>query len=193
MSTSPEFPRLPPLSIRLGARVIPLPTLVSLVIVWVLLFGELSVATVLSGLLAGLAITLLLPLPPLDSGFRVHPIATAVFLAHFAKDMVVASARVVAQAFAFGRLPRSSIIAVPLRTRSDLLLTFTAICVTVIPGSVVVDVRSGTHTLFVHVLGARAGDVEQARRDIFALEERIVRAFGPRREINLVESAGSVS
>ncbi|TDQ49976.1 Na+/H+ antiporter subunit E [Actinorugispora endophytica] len=193
MSTSPSAPDLPPLSVRVGRRVVQLPALLALTIVWVLLFGELSVDTVVSGLLVGLAVTLVFPLPPLDSGFRLHPVGTAVFLFRFVVDMVLASARVVTQAFAFGRPLHSSIIAVPLRTRSDLLFTFTAICVSVIPGSVIVEVRSGTFTLFAHVLGAGADDVEQARRDLLALEERIVRAFGKRTEIERLESSGSLS
>ncbi|WP_285758677.1 Na+/H+ antiporter subunit E [Nocardiopsis ansamitocini] len=181
------------MSVRIGQRVIQLPTLAGLLIAWVLLFGELSVNTVVSGLLVGLLVMLVFPLPPLDSGFRIHPRATLFFLVRFVVDMAQATVRVLATAFSFGRIPHSSVIAVPLRTQSDLLFTLTAVCVSVIPGSVIVEVRSATHTLFVHVLGAGAEDVEQARADVLRLEERVVRAFGSRGEIERLASTGGTS
>ncbi|GAA3978901.1 Na+/H+ antiporter subunit E [Thermobifida alba] len=189
MSSPPVRPERSPLDIRIGRRLINLPTLLALTIVWALLFGDLSLTTVLGGVLVGLATMLVFPLPSVALGMRLHPIGLVVFLWHFVVDLVLSSARVVAQSFA-RRPPRSSILAIPLRTRSDLLLTITAVCVSVIPGSVIVEVRSGTFTLFVHMLGTDVDDAEQARRDVFALEERVARAFGTREEIERVEAGG---
>jgi len=176
-------------NVRIGQRIVNLPTLLLLTVVWTMLFGSLSPTTVLGGLLVGLATMLVFPLPPVTWGVRLHPIGLAVFLGHFVVDLVVASARVVAQSFA-RRPPRSSVLAIPLRTRSDLLLTITAVCVSVIPGSVIVEVRSGTFTLFVHMLGTDVDGIEEARRSVFALEERVVRAFGTRAEIERLETGG---
>ncbi|MEY9213925.1 Na+/H+ antiporter subunit E [Thermobifida halotolerans] len=190
MTSPPVVPDRPPWNLRIGRRVVNLPMLALLTAVWVLLFGDLSPNTVAGGLLVGLVTMLVFPLPPVAWGARLRPAAFAVFLGRFAVDLVLATARVVAQTLAFGRPPRSSVIAVPLRTRSDLLFTLTAVCVSVIPGSVIVEVRSGTFTLFVHMLGADAEDTEEARRNVLALEERVVRAFGTRSEIERMAEGG---
>ena len=154
-----------PRTLRGTAAAVAASTLLTLTVVWMLLFGELSLTMALGGVLVGTLIMLVFPLPTVSLGLRLHPVGLAVFLGHFIVDLVVSSARVVAQSFA-RRPPRSSILAIPLRTRSDLLLTITAICVSVIPGSVIVEVRSGTFTLFVHMLGT---DVDAA--DLLAIVE----------------------
>lgn len=189
MTPPSVIPKRSPLDLRIGRRIINLPTLLTMTVVWMLLFGELSLTMALGGVLVGTLIMLVFPLPTVSLGLRLHPVGLAVFLGHFIVDLVVSSARVVAQSFA-RRPPRSSILAIPLRTRSDLLLTITAICVSVIPGSVIVEVRSGTFTLFVHMLGTDVDAAEDARRKVFALEERVARAFGTREEIERVEAGG---
>ncbi|GAB3207328.1 Na+/H+ antiporter subunit E [Marinactinospora thermotolerans] len=186
--TRPDVQRRPPLAFRLGRVYVQVPSLIAMTVVWALLFGELSVGVVLSGLLVSLAIVLIFPLPPVDPGLRLRPWPFLVFLGRFATDLITASVKVVGQAFAFGRLPRSSVIGVPLRSRSDLLLTMTAVTLSVIPGSVIVEVRYATSTLFVHVLGAAdPAAAEAARRDVWALEERITRAFGTREDLARLE------
>ncbi|MDA8372414.1 MAG: Na+/H+ antiporter subunit E [Nocardiopsaceae bacterium] len=191
--TPPTDTDRPLMSIQVKRRTIRLHALLVLAAAWVVLFGELSVATVLSGLLVGLAVMLVFPLPPLGVGLRLRPWPTLTFFARFAADLVVSSARVVAQAFALGRMPHSSVVAVPLRSRSDLVLTLTAVTVSVIPGSVIVDVRYATSTLFVHLLGVEADAVEPARRNVLSLERRLARAFGSREDIERVEQAGGAT
>ncbi|GAA3735562.1 multicomponent Na+:H+ antiporter subunit E [Spinactinospora alkalitolerans] len=186
--TRPTEP--PPLNLRLGRRRIQVAPVLGMIVAWVLLFGELSVGTVLSGLCVGVVVMVVFPMPLLDTGLRLHPWPAAVFLVRFGYDLVTAAMRVAALAFAFGRTPRSSVIAVPLRTESDLLLTATAIVVSVIPGSVIVEVGYASSTLFVHALGAQDADAAQAaREDVLRLEERITRAFGTRADIRLLEES----
>jgi multicomponent Na+:H+ antiporter subunit E len=48
-----------------------------LTFVWILLWGNISAANILSGLAVALVITYLLPLPPVPVEGRVHPIALA--------------------------------------------------------------------------------------------------------------------
>jgi multicomponent Na+:H+ antiporter subunit E len=71
------------------------------------------------------------------------------------------------------------VIEVDLQTSSDFVLTVVAEMVSLVPGSLVVEARRSTHTLFLHVLDARdQRGVQKMRRQVFALEGRIVRAFG---------------
>ena len=77
------------------------------------------------------------------------------------------------------RQPRNAVIEVPLQTPSDLVLTVVAEMVSLIPGSVVVEARRSTHTLFLHLLDVASEEAaEQARRQVLAQEQRVVRAFG---------------
>jgi multicomponent Na+:H+ antiporter subunit E len=51
--------------------------------------------------------------------------------------------------------------------------------VSLVPGSIVVEARRSTHTLFLHVLDAQdMGGVDRMRRQVMALERRVTRALG---------------
>jgi multicomponent Na+:H+ antiporter subunit E len=53
-----------------------LPLLAWLVLVWILLWGTLSWANVVSGVVVALLLMLLLPLPPVAGGARVRPLSS---------------------------------------------------------------------------------------------------------------------
>jgi multicomponent Na+:H+ antiporter subunit E len=147
--------------------------------VWVGLWGSLSFANVLSGLLLATVVTVVLPLPPLRLHVRVRPLRLAWLVVHFLWDVVVASYQVSVKTLAFGRQPRNAVIEVDLRSDSDFVLTVVAEMVSLVPGSLVVEARAATHTLFLHVLdvGDLAG-VEAFRTQVFELERRVLLALG---------------
>jgi multicomponent Na+:H+ antiporter subunit E len=59
-----------------------------------------------------------------------------------------------------------------------------------VPGTLVLDVRRETSTLFVHILGgADERAVAKARADVLALEGRVVRAFGTRADRRALEAS----
>ncbi|MEV0822063.1 Na+/H+ antiporter subunit E [Nonomuraea rubra] len=164
---------------RLLGRRVPLPLVAWLAVVWVTLWGDLTVGNVLGGLATGLAVTWLLPLPILDPGIRVRPVALAGLLLWFAVNMVTATARVVFWV-AHPGAPPTRIVRAPLRTSSEAMIVLTMIALSTVPGTLVVEKYRGE--LVVHVLGL-TGDVTGAvLADVAALEERIVRAFGTRRD-----------
>jgi multicomponent Na+:H+ antiporter subunit E len=149
-----------------------------LVLVWNLLWGTWSWANLLSGLAIALAVTLLLPLPPVVGGPRVRPVPALVFFSRFAVDLVLSCAQVVLLAFAPAG-PRGAIIAVQVRTDSDLLLTMLAETLSLIPGSIVLDLDRERRVIALHLLNVRGVEAVQAqKRRVLAQEERIVRAFG---------------
>lgn len=166
------------------SRTIQWPMLVWLTAIWVALWGDLSVANVVAGVLLGLLVTVVFPLPPIVYGGRLHPVAFGWLIVKFLFDLVVASVQVTVAAFAFWRPVRNAVIEVRLRTHSDLYLTLTAEMVTLVPGSMVVEARRGAGVLYVHVLGVRTGkDIEAARAGVLKAERRLVRAVGSRAEI----------
>ena len=161
-----------------------LPLLIWLVLVWNLLWGTWSWANLLSGLVVALGVTLLLPLPPVIGGTRLHPVGVLVFVGNFLVDLVMSAALVAWQTIRPGGIGHSAIIRVQMRTDSDLLLTMVAESLTLVPGSVVIDMDRERRMLSIHVLHVRnLDDVERRRAAVLAEEERVVRAFGSADEI----------
>jgi multicomponent Na+:H+ antiporter subunit E len=161
-----------------------LPLLVWLVLVWNLLWGTWSWANLLSGIAVALAVTVLLPLPPVVGGARVSPVGLVVFIGCFVADLVVSAAEVAWQTVRPRGIDRSAIIQVQLRTDSDLLITILTEALTLVPGSMVIDMDRERRTLALHILHVRdEEDVEAQRRSVLAEEERVVRAFGSPDEI----------
>ncbi|WP_432544484.1 Na+/H+ antiporter subunit E [Kineococcus sp. SYSU DK002] len=160
-----------------------LPVLVWLVVLWLLLWGDLSWANVLSGTALALVVTLVLPLPTVSFGIRVRPLRIAALLARFLVDLVAASAQVAWLAVRPGRQPRNSVVRVPLHSGSDLFVAMTAEVVSLVPGSVVVEIgapsaQGGLGSIYIHALGVHTEEgLERTRRDVLLTERRIMRTF----------------
>ena len=165
------------LSVRL--RSLQLSALVWLTVVWVALAGHITAANITVGLVVAVVVCLVFPLPRLRLNVRIRPLRLAWLVLHFLADVVVASAQVAWTTLRLRRQPLNAVIEVDLRTASDVVLTVVAEMVSLVPGSLVVEARRSTHTLFLHVLDARdAAGVEKARRDVLQLERRVVLAIG---------------
>lgn len=149
-----------------------------LTLVWVALWRDLSVANVLAGLAVAAAVSLAFPMPRLGLESRVQPVWLIWLVLHFLYDVVRASFQVAWLTLQFHRQPRSAVIAVDLRTRSDLVVTLVAEAITLVPGSLAVEVRRHTHTLYAHILDLGDHDVDHFRRSVLAQEHRIRRALG---------------
>ena len=150
-----------------------------LVVVWMLLWGSLSVVNVVWGAVVAVLVCLVFPLAPLRMSVRVRPHWLLWLVVRFLWDVLMASWQVAVKTLQLGRQPRNAVIEVDLRTDSDFVLTVVAEMVSLVPGSLVVEARAATHTLFLHVLdvGDRAG-AEAFRQQVFALERRVVLALG---------------
>ncbi|GGL94376.1 Na+/H+ antiporter subunit E [Streptomyces fumigatiscleroticus] len=170
-------------------RPVQLPVVVWLAVLWTLLWGEVTAANLLTGALAGVFITLAFPMPPLDTRVRPRPLGIARLLLWFAGDLVGAAFRVSAQILSPGALP-CAVLAVPLRVRSDLLLTVTTVMVSAVPGSTVVEIRRATSSLYLHVLGADGEEaMDRSRREVSMLEQLVVRALGTAEQIASLDDA----
>lgn len=158
------------------------------VVVWCLLWGGFSASDILGGLAAVVLVYLIFPMPSPGREITVRPLAFLSLLGIFLFDLVKSSIEVGWYAVRPGPQPASSVIAVPMASRSDLFLTGTAILSTLIPGSVVVEAQRSTGTLFLHIIGAGTeAEVERARQRAVDQEARLLRALA-RREV--LEGAG---
>jgi multicomponent Na+:H+ antiporter subunit E len=163
------------------------PLLLWLVVLWTLLWDQVSVLSIVTGLVLALLVTRVFYLPPVELPGRLNPVGVIVFVGHFVFDLVRASFQVAWLAIDPRTVPTSSIVAVQLSTKSDLSLTLTALAVSLVPGSLVVEADRQDDILYLHVLGTKTlADVEKARVDVLAVEDRMVRAIGSRDDVRRV-------
>lgn len=163
---------------------IPWRAIILLAIIWVLLWGELSLALLLFGAVLGLLVTWVFPLPPLSFHGRLRPLGLVYLAFRLVTDLVVSSIQVVRVVFDFRRQIENAVIRVPLRSHSDLYLTVTAELTCLVPGSVVLEARRSEDTLYVHVMDVRGPeDLEDARQHTLGAEQRVLKAFGSDEEI----------
>lgn len=161
-----------------------LPLLVALVVLWMVLWGQFTSLSLLTGILVAIVVTRVFYLPPVDLSGRINLWYTLVFLAHFFLDVAVASFQVAYQAIAPRRIPHSSVIGIQLRTRSDLIMTLDGIAMSLVPGSLVVEADRERSILYLHTFATESqADVEAMRRKVLVVEARIVRAIGSKADL----------
>ncbi|WP_028049259.1 Na+/H+ antiporter subunit E [Cellulomonas sp. URHD0024] len=154
------------------------PTILWLTVVWVFLWGDVSVGNVLAGLIVGFLVTTGLRMATIDFHGRLRPLGIVRLFARFATDLVRASFEVSLIALRPGYQTRGAVIGVQLRSHSDLYLTMTAELASLVPGSLVVEAHRLTGKLYLHVLDVRqSGGIEAARQSVLDQEERVLRAF----------------
>ncbi|MFN3707918.1 Na+/H+ antiporter subunit E [Microcella sp.] len=159
------------------------PLLIALVAFWMLLWGSVTPLTIITGIVLAVIVTRVLYLPRVILAPRFNPFWFLVFLGVFFGQLVAASFQVAFQAVFARRIQRNAIIKVQLRTRSDFILTGTSIAISLVPGSVILEVDREHAILYVHVLGAdSADDIARAKSNILATERRLLRALGSRDE-----------
>jgi multicomponent Na+:H+ antiporter subunit E len=166
------------------------PLLLGLVALWIFLWDHVDVLTVTTGVLLAIAVTRALYLPPVLLSGRFNPWRGLLLGLRMMFDVVVASIQVAFKSIWPTWQPMNAIIDVQLLTRSDLVTTLTAEAITVVPGTVVIDIDRERGLLYLHALGTRTPeDIDRARERVLATEERIVLAIGTREQAAAVRAA----
>lgn len=160
-----------------------------LMAIWLLLWGSITVANVLSGLAVVALILLVMP----DARFaeRVptfRPVALARLFGRIVVDLLRANLRVTREILTRESRIHAGIVKVPLPFCSDSLLTFVADVLALSPGLMPLEVHRTPATIWVHVL--HLDDPDETRREVRALAERAVRAFGSAEAIAAFDGAG---
>ncbi|MFF5322267.1 Na+/H+ antiporter subunit E [Janibacter hoylei] len=160
--------------------------IIALAVVWVLLWDRVTLGNVVNGLIIGAVVTQLFPLPSVQYFGRIHPWPLVQLVARFLVDLVLAAVQVAAATLSPGPAQGGSIVAVQLRTRSEFYMTIVSAIVSLVPGSIVVEARRRAGILYVHGFHVTTPEgLEELRRDVLAVETRVVRAIGTREEITL--------
>lgn len=151
-------------------------------LVWTSLWGSVSVANLLGGIVIGIATILLVPVAadprPSDAGrLQVRPLAAASFLLFFLRQLVTASAVVAWEVVTPGSRINQGIVRLPLRTRSPGVTTVIANAISLTPGTLTLEVARDPFVLYVHILHLRG--VEEVRADLREVERRALLAFDP--------------
>jgi multicomponent Na+:H+ antiporter subunit E len=123
-----------------------------LVLVWILLWGTVSAANILSGLAVALLITLLLPLPAVPIEGRVHPLSLLRLVFTVAYYLVLSSVQVAWLAVKPGPPPLSAVLRAHLAVKSDLVLALAVNIFNLIPGSIVLEIDQSRRMLYMHVI-----------------------------------------
>ncbi|MEO3934728.1 Na+/H+ antiporter subunit E [Micrococcaceae bacterium Sec7.4] len=162
-----------------------LPLLVWLVVVWGALWRDFSPGNLLFGALIAVVVARLFYLPPVELGGRFNVLRAVPFALAFLAKVVAASFQVLYLAAAKGPKVVSAVIAVPLRSHSDLLVTATGHVTALIPGSLVVEVDRSTSTLYIHGINVRnADDAAQLRKNVRDTEAGLIRIMGTKAELS---------
>lgn len=150
---------------------------VMLVILWVLAWGDLSLANVLSG--SALAVALLAAFPPVartTRALRPRPFAILRLLGYMSWQLIV-STSLVARAVLSARADiRSGVVAHQLTDSSEAAITLFANLVALTPGTMTVDTVADPPAVHVHIL--LLDDVDAAHRQLARLERLGLSAMG---------------
>lgn len=151
-----------------------------LTVVWVGLWGSLTWANVLGGLLVAAVLVRVLPVEPVASPGRVRVGGVLRFLAVFLVALVRSSAQVVVLVLRRGPDLRPAVIRVPVRGGGDRLLTLVGNSISLTPGTLTLEVDRDRDLLYVHVLdvGDGSAGLAQVRDGIERLERAARDALG---------------
>lgn len=157
--------------------------LIALVVMWQLLWGEVTVGNIVGGILVAGFISLIVPMPRVPvTGLDIDWFAMARLFAAWSVEFVVASLRVAWLAVRLADPPPSAVIRVPMRTNDDITLASAVALINLQPGGIVTDIDRGRQMLTMHILdGSSTGGIDRTVADLAKMEHRVIRAFESRK------------
>lgn len=148
-------------------------SILGLTSLWVVLWRDISVANVASGLVVSAVVSSGIPR---SAEHRVRPLALARFVGYFAVELVRANLVLAREVVTPQNQIETGIIAVPLDGYSDFVATIVANATSLTPGTLTLElVRRPEPVLFVHVLHLH--DLADARADVENMARRVEAAF----------------
>jgi multicomponent Na+:H+ antiporter subunit E len=149
-----------------------------LTLVWILLWGTVSAANIISGLVIALVITLLLPLPVVPIEGRVHPISLIRLIGLVAWYLVLSSLQLAWLAVKPGPPPLSAVLRAHMAIKSDLVLALAVNIINLTPGTIVLEIDQVRRMIYVHVIDVGSDRaVTQFYRQIGQIERLLVASF----------------
>lgn len=153
-----------------------------LTVFWVAISGQFTPFGVVGGAVLAWLVTLAFPLPPLHYRGRPRPWGLVVLVVALVRDLAVASFTLAVQALHPHPDPKPGIVRVRLASDSDLYQVNTAELLSIVPGTIVIDARRRTRTLYLHVFDLSSQTPDAVRAESLAVEQRVLRALATRKE-----------
>lgn len=173
----------PPARTGVRARLSRWPMLLWMTVLWVLLWGDWTLANVLAGFVVAVLLLLLAPMPAVGYGGGLSVPGTVWLIAKFILDVLLASVEVSKLAIR-PRPPEGGVIRIRLRSESDVILTLTGVFTSLVPGSIIVEAHRFTGTLYVHVLDLpTSGGAEAFRQQVLRQERRLLYALSSQEDL----------
>lgn len=158
-----------------------LPFFLWLILLWMLLWGQFTVLSLVTGIGVAVFVTRVFRLPPVELSGRINLWYLIVLMVTFLAAVVQGSLQVAWAVLNPRRLPGTAIVAVALSTDDDLIMTHVGVTASLIPGSLVVQTDREHRILYLHVIDVQTlADVDAQRASVQRWEDRIVRAVGSR-------------
>lgn len=165
-----------------------IPPFLWLVFVWCALWQDFSLRFIAFGAVLAALTMSVFRLPTLYLSNRFNIFYAARFVVELFWNIAKASIEVMWLAATFRPPLRNSVVAVQLRTRSDLLLTAVSHTMSLIPGSVVVEVDRSLSVLYFHVLNTSTPEeIERFTCQVAYFEDLIIKAAGSREEYDALK------
>ena len=148
-----------------------------LLVIWVLAWGSLSWANLLSGVVV--AALLLAAVPDVRRASQrttVRLVPAGRLVARMLRDVARSNAQLAVEVLTRGSGVATGVVRVPLAGCSDELVTIIASLVALTPGTMPVEVEQDPTVMYVHILHLH--DPDEVRRAIWSLRDQVVQAFG---------------
>jgi multicomponent Na+:H+ antiporter subunit E len=146
-----------------------------LLAIWLLLWGEVSVANVGTGLVVAALLLVVFPRTPSTTRFVVRPVPTLRFLVFFVREMVESVVLLSREVLSRRSRFHTGVVAVPVHGCPNSLLAAVANLIALTPGTMTVRIETDPQILYVHVLIFH--DIETVRAKIEQLNRLVVLAF----------------
>jgi multicomponent Na+:H+ antiporter subunit E len=149
-----------------------------LMLVWILLWGSISAANIISGLGVAMVIIVLLPLPVVPIEGKVHPLTLLRLIALVAYYLVLSSGQLAWLAIKPGPPPLSAVLRAHLNVKSDLVLALAVNIINLTPGTIVLEIDQARRMIYVHVIDVGSERaVNRFYRQIEQIERLLVASF----------------
>jgi multicomponent Na+:H+ antiporter subunit E len=161
-----------------------------LTVVWVALWGQLTVGNVAAGAIIGATVVVLFPRYGPQEGAHLRPVAALKFAAVFAGMLVLSNIAVARRVLERRVRLAPAVVLVELPPSSEMVVTLVANAVTLTPGTLSLQATvndDGSAHLVVHALDAP--DDATVVTDVHRLHRLATAAFGSRREHHDTASA----
>jgi multicomponent Na+:H+ antiporter subunit E len=157
-----------------------------LVGIWILLWGELSVANVLAGSVVAAALVRAVPRDGPERAVVVRPVELVRLVTYVLRQMIVSNALLIRAVLSRQSATCTGVIAVPMPSCGPQVVTVVAGLMVLSPGSMPVEAESDSSVLYVHILDLR--DIPAVQQDLLRLRDLTIRALGSPAAVSAIEA-----